>query len=222
MATRGTYNIDGMICYNHWDNYPTGAASHILGTIKKCGAIDLFSMVRGMDRLEKGQSIFDGPAEFHYKINSGTGILTAYKIRDDKDELVEFFEGPVEEFINDKMIEARRLYEKRNEKFFEEGETMEDYTVLKRFQNRYATAAMVRVEAEKRWVDGLKALENGWIGNSSSAFCDSLKLFAMVGNYEDKKSEWLTVYSPLFAQKYNHETTKHFDSYIIEPIMEVA
>jgi hypothetical protein len=222
MATRGTYNIDGMICYNHHDNYPLGAAFHFLVTIRKTGSIDLFSMIRGMERLEKGQSVFDGPAEYHYKIDSKTGILTAYKILDDKDELVEFFKGPIEDFINDEMMKAKIRYEQRNEPFFEEGETMEDYTVFKEYKNRYATASMIRVKAEERWAYGVHALEKGWIGNSSGAFQDSLKLFALVGNYEEKKTEWLNVLSPLFAEKYNHETTKHFDSYIIETITEVV
>lgn len=232
MATRGSYKIDGQLTYNHHDNYPTGAAHHIHEVIKKQGAVDFFSMIRGMERLQpnNGKPGKSGE-EYYYEINSKSGEIKCYSVNLDSEELrLESF-GLIEDWVNTKIEESKRLHAKHypNESFLSEGETWEDCQVVRRstgsngYPSRFSTVAQARQEAESKWKMGVDALSKGWIGNSSSYFQESLKLFGMVGNYEDKKTEWLTIYSPLFAEKYNHETTKYFDSYIIENrISEVA
>ena len=46
MATRATYKIDGKLLYNHWDNYPSGAACHFLNVLSTQGDLSLKSFIK--------------------------------------------------------------------------------------------------------------------------------------------------------------------------------
>ena len=71
MATRGTYRVEDKVLYNHWDNYPQGAAVHFLNILKTQGNFSLKSFLKCDEGVNFGfaNSIFDGPAEYFYEIN---------------------------------------------------------------------------------------------------------------------------------------------------------
>lgn len=202
MATRGTYQIEGMLLYNHWDNYPSGTAYHFIKVIEKFGDLSLLSVIRGMESIEKAGNIYDGRAEFHYKIANGN--IECYSIPFDKDKLVPYSSGNIDEWINKSIkpsIDAK--------------DNVEDYTVIKISANKYTTLSKLRSDISTKFEHAKSITDYGSIGNGSYSFLEVFRLIKKSGlPFEEMKQEYLSKYSPIFAESYKHDTTSHFDSYV--------
>jgi hypothetical protein len=209
MATRGTYKIDGNLCYNHCDNYPSGAAYHMLEVLKNYHSASFFSFVRGMKDLQPTTSIFDGPAEFHYKIEKDR--VMCYEITlDEKMKLVSF--GEIAEWVTSQLFsELKRVGPKD---FFEPGEDERDIKIIN-YQGRYFTARQIEEKAISTFQMAEQQFEKGMWGNSSGNFSDAFKLFKLINKGINLKSKYLKYYSPVFARQYQHQNTLIFDSYAL-------
>lgn len=209
MATRGTYQVDDFLFYNHWDNYPSGAASHLLDVVKTQGNFTPFSIIRGMP-VSPAHTKFDGPAEHHYEIRNG--MITHYKISDSEDKLIFQETDRIENWINRNLQSTVTFLLK------EDPQTdPNDFIVVKleKFQNRYMTVNMIIAEAKKRYEDAVRFFEKGAWGNSTSLFQESFVWFAQAGwEAKEFKQEYLQKFSPVFVEKYSHQNSSHFDSYV--------
>lgn len=202
MATRGTYQIEGMLLYNHWDNYPSGTAYHFIEVIKKFGDLSLFSVIRGMDKIEKTGNIYDGRAEFHYKIIDGK--IGCYSIAFDKDKLVPHSSGDIAEWINNAIKPS-----------LDDKDNIEDYMIIKMSSKRYTTLSQLRSYISSKFEHAKKITDCGSIGNGSHLFMELFQMIRKSGlSFDEMKKEYLNKYSPLFAESYKHDSTDHFDSYV--------
>lgn len=103
MSTRGTYtfksDFTSTTLYNHWDNYPAGAATHLHKMLVEYGTVTAEAFIRaneGATLVSNGASMGQ---EYHYEFSGET--ISAYPVNLDTDELGEcFFTGSVYEFIN--------------------------------------------------------------------------------------------------------------------------
>jgi hypothetical protein len=201
MATRGTYKVENTLLYNHWDNYPAGAANHFLEVIKKHHNLDLFSIIRGMERAEKGTNIYDGPAGFHYVIEKEK--ITCYSIPYEKDELIYHSSGTIEQWINTAIKSC-----------LEEGDDINDYTVVKISDNRYNTVNGTFEEAKKEFEEAVRMTNLGHTGNGSSKFKNAFKLFKLsTKNFKEYSEIYKRIYVPFFVKAYNHDNDSLFLSY---------
>jgi hypothetical protein len=201
MATRGTYKVENTLLYNHWDNYPAGAANHFLEVIKKYGNLDLFSIIRGMERAEKGTNIYDGSAEFHYVIEKEK--ITCYSIPCDKNELIHHSSGTIEQWINTAIKSC-----------LEEGDDINDYTVVKISNNRYNTVNGTFEEAKKEFEEAVRMTNLGHTGNGSFQFKNAFKLFKLsTKNFKEYSEIYKRIYVPFFVKAYNHDNDSLFLSY---------
>jgi hypothetical protein len=202
MSTRGTYNVENTLLYNHWDNYPSGASYHFIEVIKKCGNLSLFSIIRGMERVEKATSKFDGPADFHYEIKDQR--IICYSIAYDKDELTYRSSGSVEEWINDNFKYSD----------LEETDDINDYIVVKLNDNRYNTVNGVFDEAKKCFDNGIRMTNSGHTGNGSSEFKRAFDLFrTSTKDFKGYSDIYNLIYVPFFVKAYNHNDDTLFLSY---------
>ncbi len=203
MATRGTYRVDGKLLYNHWDNYPEGAALQLLECIKKHGDLKLFSVIRGMDKIKETNSIYDGPAEYHYIIEKGT--IKCYSIPPDKDLTEYHSQGTIKECINEHIKTA-----------LEKTDNPEDYQLV---ETPYGlqTISDCKKDVNEKFLRAVELYEQGHIGNSSSSFNEAFRIANVAGiEIDELKKEYLEKYSPGFAASYKHEDSKYFDSIINE------
>lgn len=179
MATRGTYKIDGKLLYSHWDNYPSGAACHFLNVLSTQGDLSLKSFIK-CDKdvnFSFADSIFDGPAEFHYQLEKVDGeiIVKVYQIIMDekgRDKLGSSNTYELSDFIN-------TLYKKNfSEPDGEDKETIEQNRVLKiqGFNVTYTTVKGAKEEFNKLMQEAQKHLLNGFTGNARSSYSRSKAL----------------------------------------------
>jgi hypothetical protein len=204
MATRGTYKVNGTLLYNHWDNYPSGTAYQLIKTIEKCNNLELFSVIRGMERIEPTNSIFDGRAEYYYEIDNYNKKISCYSIPYDKDTIVLISSNSFENWLNDNI--------KNN---LESNDNPEDYTIIKLRDNYYCTLTQVREQIKFKYEQAKTMTDAGYIGNASSTFSDLFKLINKSGlNFDDIKKEYLETYAPMFVKSYGHETPDYFNSYV--------
>jgi hypothetical protein len=190
MATRGTYKVDGVLLYNHWDNYPSGARAQLSKVLEKYGNLDLFSVIRGMENIMPTKSVYDGPAEFHYVIENH--YIKMYDIQGDS-ELTLIDHGTIEDWINRGV--------KKN-KFVQLGHSYYKQSTL------YANGV-------KNYKLAIETLDKGMVGNASSIFIEAFKLINASGKRGTRiKKEYLQKYSPILADAYKHSDTELFDSYI--------
>lgn len=201
MATRGTYLINGSLNYNHWDNYPSGTAYHLFNSIKKTGGIKTYDFIRGIDKLEPTKSIYDGRAEYHYKIEGD--FINCYSIPMDKDTLVPVSSGNIIDWINDNLE-------------LEPTDKKDNYTLCK-YSGTYMTVAKAKKEIRKDFKFAEAWLLKGIIGNASSKFHDIFKSANKAGIKIDfLKNKYLKKYVPIFVKSYNHSSPDHFAGYVNE------
>jgi hypothetical protein len=216
MSTRGTYKIDGTLCYNHHDNYPSGAAFHMLKVINKCNSVDLFSCIRGMERLELTSSIYDGRAEYHYVIKGGK--IECYKVMDEKDDITYLSGGPVETWVTNELKLAAKQYAARGETIYEEGEDERDITVIN-YRGRYYTKRALENQAKQKFNWAKQAFERGHVGNSSNEFSEAFRLINTCGiDLNELKEEYLLNHADQFAESYGHKTPDYFRNYVNEKV----
>lgn len=179
MATRGTYQIGNLNLYNHWDNYPEGAAVHLIGVIRKYGNLEPFSVVRGMENASPATSIYDGPAEFHYKIKGEK--IECYSVSDESSQIFLRSSGTIEEWLNTNVKRA-----------LDDDDDKEDYTVVKD-RYRYYTKRSAFNQALTKLEESKKYPENS--GNQSYAIREAFDLFKLSGLVEDFKKIDFSEYS---------------------------
>src|SRR5690554_719773 len=195
MATRGTYKIDGKLLYNHWDNYPEGAAMHLHRIITKQSAIDFLSCVRGLESFELTNSIYDGRAEFHYVIDSASGSIEVYTIPFDVDTIILKGKYKIEDFINTYIEKSAKEHEKRGYKFFDEGETLENTKIIKIAKNYYKTVKQIEIEVFQKFEKAKNLFDRGHKGNASFTFSEVFKLINKAGlKFDHLKDEYLKNY----------------------------
>lgn len=203
MATRGTYLIEGSLNYNHWDNYPSGAAHHLLKVAEKSGSFDLYSCIRGMEGLKKTGSIFNGRAEYYYEINND--YIKCFAIPFDKDVTILQSEGNIHEWINE------------NIKIDLEPEDNPDDYFLVKLSGRYMTKTQAKNEIEKTLEWANDNLKKGWIGNASSCFSTAFKMANNAEiNIDDIKKDYIDNIVPVLMKSYGHSNPTLFNSYINE------
>lgn len=211
MATRGTYKIDGKLLYNHWDNYPEGAAMHLHGIITKQNAVDFLSCVRGLESFDLSNSIYDGRAEYHYIIDSASGLIEVYTIPFEVDTIILKGKYKIEDFINTYIEKSAKEHEKRGYQFFNEGETLENTKIVKVSTNEYYTVAQIEKKVFQTFEKAKAEFAKNWIGNSSSSFGEAFKLMNKAGlKFQNLIDEYLKDYCDKFAKSYNHETNEYF------------
>jgi hypothetical protein len=226
MSTRGTYKIDGVLCYNHHDNYPTGVAHHLLTVINKCNRVDLFSCIRGMERLELTNSIFGGPAEYHYVIKEGTIKCYSIPLEKYKDELIPHSGGTIEDWVTEYLFKSKKQHEaycKRNagqwgadKPFFDEGEDDRDITIIN-YRGSYYTKRALENEAIANFKRAKEMFVKGMIGNSSGEFQDIFRMINSAGlELNNMKEDYLSNYADVFAERYGHKTPDHFRGIVNE------
>ena len=174
MATRGTYQVEGTVLYNHWDNYPQGAACHFLNILSTQGDFTLKSFIKCEERVNFSfaTSIYDGPAEYFYKLDkkeNGEIFVTVYPIIFDEkgnDKLGSSNTYEMSQFIND------RFKKNFTEPEGEDKKEIEDSRVLKTGTThiRYITVKNARKKFLELMAQAQNQLLNGCKGNASFTY----------------------------------------------------
>lgn len=99
MATRGTYQINDITLYNHWDNYPEGAAVLFEKMLLQSGCYNLTA--EAFLRANKNSGItksHKSHTDTEYRYTLIDNVLTAHSGFDDNWTTI--FTGTIFEFIN--------------------------------------------------------------------------------------------------------------------------
>lgn len=207
MSTRGTYKIEGKILYHHYDNYPSGAANHLLNVLNDRGAISLLDLLKCENNVNFSfaNSIFDGPAEYHYiikKDNNGSIFVECKKI-DLEDNLINLYTLELNEFIN-------TYYPKCYiEPTYYEQQEIKDNEVLKitsKYSKHvsYTTVKTLRKKVEKQSIEALRMLLCGATGNASSSFSE-LGTYLKALQDEKKIENYNKHIAPMLYKAYGYE-----------------
>ena len=208
MSTRGIYKIGGYTLYNHHDNYPEGAALHLLGVLKNHHSLRIESVIRGMERVEIVESGGMGE-EYEYRIDK-KGNISMYEVDLDTDKAIFLEVFTIPEFIAKYITKEGRQYN-----VLDESDNIEDYRIIQ-IRGRYWTITQVREMAREQFADAVSRFKKGHWGNSSSSFSEAFKYFNILGEGEQEKAEYLENIAPVFQTQYGHETPEHFISYTNE------
>lgn len=211
MATRGIYQIGNVTLYNHWDNYPMGAAFHLCNALKEQHELSLFSLIRGLKEsdlhsLNYLEKLDLWGAEYFYEITEDH-FINVYEISEtDQKKLVST--KPVIDFINEQV----RLYFQL--KYNDADEIIEDYLLVKINNHYYSVNQCINMFTDEfnKAVDQFN--KKMW-GNSTGSFKRSFEIANISGiDVNKEKSEYLYIYSPVFTSVYKHQNSNLFDSYI--------
>lgn len=197
MATRGTYKVDNFLLYNHWDNYPSGAAAHLIGVIRDHGDLKPFSIIRSMP-VSETKSVFDGPAEFHYVIDKDK--ILHYSISGETLKCLEC--SLIEDWLNSHILDI-----------LDDDDNPDDFKVIKVSEGRFITRSQAILRGNKTYDEAKQFFEKGAWGNSSSLFADAFKWFRLAEFDAPQIDEYLKEFSPKLAAQYRHADTSLFDSY---------
>ena len=207
MSTRGTYLIEGKLLYNHCDNYPAGAAYHFANVLEQYGHIDYVSMIRtGAGKRQYGpdfkptSSIYDGPAEYHYKITKSDGktFVEANKIPMDteKDSLVFMYKMELHEFINTNLSA---------EDLKEIGGPVLPIRGKYASHTNYFTTPAAKEKLNFELMQGMGSLlYHGGVGNASSNFGAAGDIAQALG-LDKACQNWNKYFAPIFKKSYGHD-----------------
>lgn len=218
MATRGTYQIidktdygssvtSGLL-YNHWDNYPEGAAWHISCVLKQAGGrLSYVDMIRC--QFENGPeftpttSKFDGPAEWHYNIEIEGDkeiFITVYKVTSDDELKPHTTRMEVHEFLNKYLEDDKGNHPKKWVRFT---------------KNSFTTYPVYR-DKDDLYQAGIKALQSGFIrlikghtGNASSELSEGINMVNASG-CKDLNDGYNKLIASYLADKYTQGDPKRF------------
>lgn len=105
MATRGIYIIDGLVIYNHWDNYPDGAAKFFYDALsspnKKGGFLAQF--IRTCAEAEPQPK--DNARKSPDRLMKSWGAEYLYEVTDDGQQ-IKAYSNPLADWGNVRMIES--------------------------------------------------------------------------------------------------------------------
>lgn len=211
MATRGIYQIGNVTLYNHWDNYPMGAAFHLLNALKEQHELSLFSLIRGVKEsdlhsLNYSVELDLWGAEYFYEITEDH-FINVYEISEKQKKFL-VSTKPVIDFINEQV----RLY--FTLKYNDADEIIEDYLLVK-LNNHYYSVNQAIDMFTKEYNQAVNQFNKKMFGNSSGSFKRSFEIANLSGIDANKeKSEYLYLYSPEFTKVYKHDNSNLFDSYI--------
>jgi|688.fasta_scaffold392303_2 hypothetical protein len=211
MATRGIYQIGNTTLYNHWDNYPMGAAFHLCNALKEQHELSLCSLIRGIKECEIHSLIYYNNldlwgAEYFYEITEDH-FVHVYEIGENDNKL-NVSTKPVIDFINQEV----RLYfaTKQNDP----NENINDYLLVK-INNHYYSVNQAIDMFTKEYNQAVDQFNKKMFGNSTGSFKRSFEIANLSGIDANKeKSEYLYLYSPEFTKVYKHDNSNLFDSYI--------
>lgn len=210
MATRGIYKVENQLLYNHWDNYPVGAAYHLSKVASTQHKFDLFSVIRGMSETSPANSIYNSGAEYYYEIfiKNDKYFINCYTIEIDRDAKKLHSSGELINWINSLIIDDLKNDTENDPN---------DYILVELHNNYFDTVNNCKKEILLKYDHAVECFKKGWIGNSSSAFSETFKIANRTKiNIDQLKSEYLSIYSGAFAQAYKHSDRVYFDSVILE------
>lgn len=235
MATRAIYQIENLQFYNHWDNYPQGAALHLLDVFKKYEKMDVLSFVRGVDSVEVlSPNKFDVGEEYVYHLylaDSKDIPNSAERQFHQKEWMIEAYSvqneyshnrtGEGEKYIktliyNGLLIEWINSQLKARLDFVNAytPEEIEDNTLVRLPYDRITTQKIAREKIVELYENAVKYFERGMNGNSTSAFHECFKMANYSGiDIEELKEKYIVEYAPIFAERYNHDNPKLFIGY---------
>lgn len=211
MATRGIYVIDGVRCYNHWDNYPSGAARHLLDTIIMQGKINLFSIIRSMPSLEQVHNNDYEGEEFMYIIETGFSTIEVYVI-DGEGTPVFRYKQQIEDFINTHMAEGEAYAQKNGRTTLNKGETLELLWVIKGKKDSYDTVQQLKDQFKAEFRTGEIKLRKGHIGNALASFKIAFECIRKAGLKldDDTRKYYTDVICPFFVKAFKHSDNEYF------------
>lgn len=191
MATRGTYKVEGKLLYNHWDNYPEGAANHFKEVIKQHGNLTFVSLIKGGEGtgFAPTDSIFDGPAKFHYVItkDGNKTFIEINAIPFDADKIVYQEKVELSEFIN-KWVK-------------------EDPIIQTGYQ--YMTITKARELAQSKLGNAMAWLLRGHTGNASGELKEAAEMYRLLGDTKLIEG-YNKLIAPMLAQCYGHGVVEPF------------
>ena len=202
MSTRGGYQINGVNMYNHWDNYPSGAAILFFNTLKKYHKIDLFSFVRANETVELSSDLVKSGQEYVYKFNSGK--FQYYSVCWENDSLTPIGEPDIVMFCNDNILPK-----------LEEGEKYEDFHLIRCKYGIYTDSQIIE-NAKKEFSEGERFTKGGHIGNGPSCFSDCFRWCNYLPENQELnelREKYNNEYVPIFVKAYNHDDDKVFRGY---------
>ena len=211
MATRGIFKIGNVTLYNHWDNYPMGAAFHLCNALKEQHELSLFSLIRGLKNSDLHSFNYSVEldtwgAEYFYEITDNH-FINVYEISEtDQKKLVST--KPVIDFINEQV----RLYFAL--KYNDANEMINDF-LLVNINDHYYSVNQAIDDFNKTYKKAVDFFNKKFWGNSSSSFSDAFKLAKKSGiDVYLYKSEYLNNYAPKFVEVYKHSNSDYFNSYV--------
>lgn len=202
MSTRGSYKIEGITMYNHWDNYPSGAALMFFNTLKEYHNLNLFSFIRSNKSVELSHSLNKSGEEFSYEIKDNK--IFCYSIDMKTDKLIPHSSDYIDNWVNSMIKDI-----------LEKTDKLTDYQIIK-CDYGYYTESQIIEEAKKKYSGAVNYTESGSIGNGSSLFADCFKWCNFLPeNFElnSLRKKYLSFWVPFFVTAYKHDNANIFNSY---------
>jgi hypothetical protein len=209
MSTRGTYRVEEKLLYNHFDNYPAGAAMHFLKVVEQGKALNYVNLIRNTEScdFQPAQSIFDGPAEFHYKIKvkDGKTMIETNKIKYESDDFIYVDDVELDVFIN---RELKKHCD--NEKEYKENEVLK---ISHKYANctSYGTRKYFTEKRNKMFDSAMAMLMiHGGVGNASGEMHEVGELTTVLNDarFAENYNKFI---APIFQKAYDHKTADYFE-----------
>lgn len=213
MATRGSYRVEGKMMYNHWDNYPAGAASHLQKVITEKHTLKWIDFVKctaeGLNFEPMEGRPGDMGEEYFYKITKEKGMYFVEwsSIGWETNELVFLGKKEVSDFINDEF--KKELKQDRI--------TQTEYNENKivKYPNKWSKSVSyysykyLQEYTEKKFNLAMRWLLKGMVGNASSDLQWCAQSWLLLGDTKMLEG-YNKMIAPYLAQCYKHNTPDHF------------